>query len=68
MARALLRWSLTDLARAANVGRATAARFELGEGVGDGPLSAMRAALELAGAGLIDSGQYTGGVYHGRKM
>lgn len=68
MARALLRWSLTDLATAANVGRATAARFELGEGVGDAPLAAMQGALELAGAGMINRGHYSGGVYRGRKL
>jgi transcriptional regulator with XRE-family HTH domain len=32
MARAALKWSLTDLANKASVGRATVARFELGEG------------------------------------
>ncbi len=50
MARAALKWSLSDLAKAARVGRATAARFELGEAVGDGPISAMRRALESKGA------------------
>lgn len=32
MARAAHKWSLTDLANKAGVGRATVARFELGEG------------------------------------
>ena len=32
MARAALKWSLSDLAANAGIGRATAARFELGEG------------------------------------
>ena len=63
MARALLRWSLTYLARKAKVGRATAARFELGEKVGQGPVAAMRVALEQAGCGFIDRGRGAGGVY-----
>lgn len=50
MARAALKWSLSDLAKAAGVGRATAARFELGEVVGDRPITAMRGALESKGA------------------
>lgn len=50
MARAALQWSLTDLAEAAGVGRATAARFELGEGVGSEPVEKMRSALAIAGA------------------
>lgn len=50
MARAALQWSLTDLAKAAGVGRATAARFELGENVGTDTADKMRAALVDAGA------------------
>lgn len=63
MARACLKWSLTDLAAASGVGRATAARFELGEPVGDRAILAMRTALEVAGAKMIDKGVYAGGVY-----
>jgi len=50
MARAALKWSLTDLAEAAGVGRATAARFELGEPVGDDVRLRMEQALTEAGA------------------
>jgi len=50
MARAALKWTLTDLAQAAGVGRATVARFELGERVGNGPVEAMQLAMEKGGA------------------
>ncbi|WP_374407431.1 helix-turn-helix domain-containing protein [Pelagerythrobacter sp.] len=50
MARAALKWSLTDLATAAKVGRATVARFELGETVGAASVEAMAKALSDAGA------------------
>jgi transcriptional regulator with XRE-family HTH domain len=49
MARVALGWTLSDLAKAAGVGRATAARFELGEPVSD----ALQAKLERA---LSDAG------------
>jgi transcriptional regulator with XRE-family HTH domain len=63
MARAYLRWSLTELASASGVGRATAARFELGEPVGERVVAAMRNAVESAGAAMIDKGAHAGGVY-----
>jgi len=66
MARAYLKWSLTDLANASGVGRATAARFELGESVSERIVAALRSTLEAAGALLIDRGAYAGGVYPGR--
>jgi len=53
MARAALKWSLTDLAEASGVGRATAARFELGQAVEPEKVAAMREALEGAGAQFI---------------
>lgn len=56
MARAALGWSLTDLAVGAGLGRATVARFELGEAVADTSVSAMSAALEAAGVDLIPAG------------
>ena len=62
MARAALHWSITDLAAAAKVGRATAARFELGEAVAASSAKAMRDALEQSGARFIDRGEYRGGV------
>jgi hypothetical protein len=62
MARAALKWSLTDLAASAKVGRATAARFELGEQVAESNVAAMRVALETAGTRFIERGEYRGGV------
>ena len=53
MARAALKWSLTDLARASGIGRATVARFELGQTVEPRKIRAMRGALEAAGAGFL---------------
>jgi transcriptional regulator with XRE-family HTH domain len=50
MARAALKWSLTDLAEASGVGRATAARFELGQSVEPEKIAAMRKALIASGA------------------
>lgn len=50
MARAALKWSLTDLAQASGVGRATAARFELGQAVEADKVAAMQQALEEHGA------------------
>lgn len=51
MARAALKWSLSDLAIKAGVGRATVARFELGDGVtGSDVIEKMRKALADAGA------------------
>ena len=56
MARAALGWSLTDLAAAAGLGRATIARFELGETVAEASISAMRTALEGGGVEFIPAG------------
>lgn len=56
MARAALGWSLTDLATHAELGRATVARFELGEGVAPGSVEAMRLALERGGVEFISAG------------
>ena len=51
MARAALKWSLTDLANQAGVGRATIARFELGDGeTAADTIEKIRAALVNAGA------------------
>ncbi|WP_249340389.1 helix-turn-helix transcriptional regulator [Sphingopyxis sp. 2PD] len=50
MARAALKWSLTDLATQAGVGRATVARLELGEPVAVETIDKMKAALSAAGA------------------
>lgn len=65
MARAALKWSLSDLADAAGVGRATAARFELGETVAPASVAAMRAAIESRGVTLVETGKYAGAVHPG---
>jgi transcriptional regulator with XRE-family HTH domain len=57
MARAALGWSLTRLATEANIGRATAARFELGEQVQNDTVKAIRAAFAHAGIDMIDPGK-----------
>ncbi len=62
MARAALKWSLSDLADAAGVGRATAARFELGEAVAPASIAAMRSAYEAEGVVFVDAGKYAGAV------
>jgi transcriptional regulator with XRE-family HTH domain len=56
MARAALGWSLTDLAVHASLGRATVARFELGETVASNSVDAMREALERGGIEFIAAG------------
>lgn len=51
MARAALKWSLSDLAVNAAVGRATVARFELGDGETSAEtIDKIRSALAIAGA------------------
>jgi len=51
MARAALKWSLSDLAASAGVGRATVARFELGEGeTSPDTIGKLQKALADAGA------------------
>lgn len=66
MARAALKWSLSDLAEAASVGRATAARFELGETVAPASVAAMRSAFEAQGVTLVEAGKYAGAVQPGK--
>lgn len=65
MARAALKWSLSDLADAAGVGRATAARFELGEAVAPASIAAMRSAYEASGVSFVEAGKYAGAVHPG---
>lgn len=67
MARAALKWTLSDLADAAGVGRATAARFELGEAVAPASIAAMRSACEAAGVVFVETGKYAGAVHPGAK-
>lgn len=63
MARAALKWSLTDLAEASGIGRATVARFELGEPVGTSSVAAMIAAFEAKRVRFINEGKLAGAVY-----
>lgn len=67
MARAALKWSLSDLAEAAGVGRATAARFELGEAVASASIAAMRSAYEAAGVTFVEAGKLAGAVHPGTR-
>lgn len=62
MARAALRWSLTDLASASGVSRRTILRFEAGEAVMPARVKSLRHALEAKGVLFIDSGRLEGGV------
>ncbi len=56
MARAALGWSLSELATQAGLGRATIARFELGDAVAADTMSAIREALERGGVEFISAG------------
>lgn len=56
MARAALGWSLSDLATEASLGRATVARFELGEVVAPASIDALRLGLERGGVEFIAAG------------
>lgn len=67
MARAALKWSLSDLAEASGVGRATAARFELGENVDSAKIELMRAAFEAKRVKFVETGRWKGAVYGGLR-
>lgn len=67
MARAGLKWSIDDLAGAAGVGRATVARFELGENVEKPKVDAMRTALEAKRVKFVDKGRLAGAVCIGLR-
>lgn len=62
MARAAVRWSLTDLAAASGISRRTILRFEAGEAIMPVRVKAIRHALEAEGVLFIDSGRLEGGV------
>lgn len=65
-ARALLRWSSSDLADKSGVGSATIKRMEVMEGVPKGnikTLMALKAALESGGVVFTGSPQSQPGVY-----
>ena len=51
----MLRWSTAELARTAEVGRATVNRFELAQGDANAvTIAAMQRALEAAGIEFLD--------------
>ena len=62
MARASLKWTLDDLAKASGLGRATLARFELGQPVSDETIEKAKAALEVQRVRFIDKGRFKGGI------
>lgn len=62
MARAALNWSLTELAERSGLGRATLARFELGQTVTPETIAAIRKTFEAARVRIIDKGPFKGGV------
>lgn len=63
MARAALKWTISELAKEAKVGRATVARFEIGEPVGLQLISSMRQAFETHRIRFLETGLFAGGVY-----
>lgn len=62
MARTALDWTRQDLAAASGVSERTIARFESGEPVLPGRVTALRHSFERKGVLFIDSGHLTGGV------
>lgn len=67
MARAGLKWTLDDLAAATGLGRATIARFELGQAVNPESIAAIREAFESKRVTFVDSGKLRGGVVLGLR-
>lgn len=67
MARAALHWTVSDLADAAGIGRATVARFELGNNVEAAKVDAMREAFEAKRVHFVDKGKMAGAVYLGLR-
>lgn len=65
MARAGLKWSLDDLTEASGLGRATIARFELGQAVSPETVAKIRATLEAKRVKFHDKGPLKGGVQMG---
>ena len=63
MARVALGWSAADLAKAAGVGYATAARFEAGQTVQPSKVESMRAALVKEGIAFENGGKRAGVSY-----
>ncbi|MBY6219013.1 XRE family transcriptional regulator [Qipengyuania aquimaris] len=67
MARAALKWSIDDLAEAANVARMTVVRFEREDRVSDTSTAAMRLAFEEKRVKFVDKGRLAGAVYGGMR-
>jgi transcriptional regulator with XRE-family HTH domain len=63
MARVALGWSGADLAKAAGLGSATVARFELGQTIQPDKLEAMRAAFVKEGIAFENGGKRAGVSY-----
>lgn len=63
MARVALGWSGADLAKAAGIGPATVARFELGQTVQPEKLEAMRAAFVKESIAFENGGKRAGVSY-----
>lgn len=64
-ARALLRWSADDLAKASSIGIATIRRFEMQEGIPSGQvriLDGLKLALEAAGVEFLGAPEDGPGV------
>jgi hypothetical protein len=66
MARAMLKWSLTQLADAAKIGLGTATLFEAGESVGEENVAAMRNAFESEHIRFMTEGALAGGIVRSR--
>lgn len=68
MARAALDWSLSDARVHTGIGRATIARFELGEFVRKASSDRLRAAYEEAGVAFIGDGEISKGGGEGVRI
>lgn len=62
MARAALNWSLSELAGASGLGRATLARFELGQPVAPETIAKAKSAFEREHVKFVESGPHKGAV------
>lgn len=67
MARAGLGWSIDDLAREADLGRATVTRFESGKTIDDVSLQKIRLAFAKQRVKFLEDGPFRGAVYVGLR-
>ena len=67
MARAGLRWTIDDLAREAELGRATVARFESGKSIDDVSVQKLKLAFAKRRVKFVDTGPLKGAVYLGLR-